>query len=126
MTTGTTPHHDRSIEQVLRCYSLVDSGDVPALVDLFTDDVTYHRPGYQPIVGRDAFERFYRAVRMIREGEHIVDTLLADDAKVAVHGRFHGVLHDGKDVDLRFADFFVVEDDGRISRRDTFFFAPLV
>ncbi|MFC0070453.1 hypothetical protein ACFFQW_42150 [Umezawaea endophytica] len=37
-----------------------------------------------------------------------------------------GVLHDGKEVSLRFSDFFEFTDDGRFSRRDTFFFAPLV
>jgi hypothetical protein len=45
---------------------------------------------------------------------------------VAIQGSFHGVLRDGKIVDVRFADFFTIGSDGTISRRDTFFFAPLI
>jgi hypothetical protein len=35
------------------------------------------------------------------------------------------VLHDGGTMQLRFADFFEIGDDGRFSRRDTYYFAPL-
>ncbi|HEX6355793.1 nuclear transport factor 2 family protein [Actinophytocola sp.] len=113
-------------ETVLRYYDLVDSGDVPGLVNLFTEDATYCRPGYDPLVGHGELERFYRQQRVIREGRHQVSTVVHEGAQVAVHGEFVGVLLDGRDVHLRFADFFQMSPEGRFSRRDTFFFAPLV
>ena len=109
-----------------RYYQLVDDGDVPGLVDLFTPTGTYHRPGYEPLVGRAEVEGFYRATRVIRTGRHTLNTVLATGDEVAVHGEFHGVLNDGSEVGLRFADFFRLTPECRFSRRDTFFFAPLV
>jgi steroid delta-isomerase len=115
-----------SVETVHRYYQLVDQGDVPGLVSLFTPDATYHRPGYEPLVGHDGLTRFYGQDRVIKEGAHTVSTVVSEDDRIAVHGEFNGVLHDGREVGLRFADFFTVTPEGQFSRRDTFFFAPLV
>ncbi len=111
---------------VRRYYELVDAGDVSALVAMFTADATYHRPGYEPMRGHDGLTAFYGGERVIREGRHTLDTVVPAGSNIAVHGVFEGVLHDDREVSLRFADFFVLEPDGRFSRRDTFFFAPLV
>lgn len=121
--TGTL---ERQVNQVLRYYELVDAQDMAAIVDLFTADATYERPGYEPIVGHQELSRFYTEQRVIDEGEHTVQTVVAEGDCVAVSGRFHGTLRDGREVRIRFADFFVTTDDGRFARRDTFFFAPLV
>jgi ketosteroid isomerase-like protein len=112
--------------RVRRYYELVDSGDVSALVSLFAVDAVYHRPGYAPISGRAELERFYREDRVIKEGRHTLCALVGSVAEIAVHGEFHGVLRDGRAVDLRFADFFQFGDEDAFLRRDTFFFAPLV
>jgi ketosteroid isomerase-like protein len=135
MLTTTSPaasfHTDGSSEAsavsaVRRYYTLVDEGDVPGLVALFAPDATYHRPGYPPLVGTAELTAFYSGQRVIREGQHEVSTIVANSPHVAVHGSFTGVLQDGRSVDLRFADFFLVGEDNRFARRDTFFFAPLV
>lgn len=115
-----------STATVLRYYDLVDAGDVPGLVGLFTPDATYCRPGYEPLVGHEGLERFYRQQRVIREGKHTVTTVVRQGDRVAVNGEFNGVLHDGRTASLRFADFFELDAEGRFTRRDTFFFAPLV
>lgn len=125
----TVDRHDTEAahEELVRTYyRLVDSGDVTGLVNLFGDDAVYHRPGYEPLVGHDDLLRFYSGVRVIKEGRHEVTTVVAAGSEAAVHGTFEGVLDDGREVSLRFADFFVFGADGAISRRDTFFFAPLV
>lgn len=109
-----------------RYYELVDAGDVPGLVGLFTPDATYHRPGYDPLVGHEGLTAFYDGARVIREGRHTLSRVVATGGDVAVHGEFHGVLRDGAEVSLRFADFFQLAPDGRFARRDTFFFAPMV
>ena len=113
-------------DQVRRYFDLIDEGDVAGSAAMFTEDSTYHRPGHEPFAGPAGVAYFYRELRPIRAGRHTLTSVLAAGSEVAVHGEFHGVLHDGSPVDLRFADFFVLDPDGRFRRRDTYFFAPLV
>jgi|HubBroStandDraft_4_1064222.scaffolds.fasta_scaffold514814_2 steroid delta-isomerase len=115
-----------AMAQVLRYYDLVDQGDVPGLIELFSPDATYCRPGYEPLVGHARLTAFYRDQRVIRGGKHTITTMVANASDVAVHGGFDGVTNDGDEVSLRFSDFFALSPDGRFSRRDTFFFTPLV
>lgn len=114
------------VSAVRRYYVLVDADDVTGLIGLFAPDARYHRPGYQPLAGRDELERFYREDRVIAKGAHTLTAIIAADRDVAVQGEFSGVLRDGRETSLRFADFFSFGADGLIARRDTFFFAPLV
>jgi steroid Delta-isomerase len=111
---------------VRRYYELVDEGDVSGLVALFGPDAVYHRPGYPPLRGREELQRFYSAQRVIKEGRHTIGTIVAAADDVAVHGSFQGTLHNGDAVETRFADFFRFNSDGTFSRRDTFFFVPLI
>ncbi|HEX3649315.1 MAG TPA: nuclear transport factor 2 family protein [Pseudonocardiaceae bacterium] len=120
MTTPTL------IDLMHRHYALIDGNDVAGLAACYARDVAYHRPGYPPLTGRTELARFYREVRVIREGRHDLETVVADGTGIAVHGTFTGVLRDGRPAAHRFAEFFVVDADGLIARRDTFFFVPLV
>ncbi len=135
MRTKTTPsvtfelesdQQTSAVSAVLHYYALVDQGDVPGLVALFAPDATYHRPGYPPIVGSAELTAFYLDQRIIREGQHTISAIVADNSHIAVQGRFTGVLRDGRSVELRFSDFFTVGVDDRFTRRDTYFFTPLV
>jgi ketosteroid isomerase-like protein len=121
-----TPPGADPASAVRRYYELVDRNDVRGLVGLFAPDATYHRPGYPPLTGCSALERFYREERVIKEGSHSLTMLVAAGCEVAVHGTFTGVLRDGHPVSARFADFFSLGADGRFVRRDTFFFLPLI
>jgi ketosteroid isomerase-like protein len=120
------PEAGLALSAVHQYYELVDAGNVTELVRLFAPDACYHRPGYPPLVGRAALERFYRDERVIREGRHLLTMVVENGRDVAVHGEFTGVLRDDQRVSLRFADFFSLASDGYIARRDTFFFVPLV
>jgi ketosteroid isomerase-like protein len=113
-------------EVVRRYYSLVDAQEFAELVQLFSKDSVYRRPGYEPLVGREALSEFYSGRRVITGGRHAISELLADGPKVAVAGEFAGTVTGGQQVDVRFADFFTLDADGLICTRDTFFFAPLV
>lgn len=115
-----------AVERVRQYYKLVDAGDIPAMLDLFAAEGRYERPGYPPMIGRDQIERFYREDRRISEGLHELDAVLAAGHDVAVRGRFRGLLRDGQQVSLRFADFFVLDMSLRFADRLTYFFAPLV
>jgi ketosteroid isomerase-like protein len=114
------------VGRVRRYYELVDSGDIDGLVGLFAPHAVYHRPGYQPLVGHGDLRRFYQSQRVIDAGAHTLTRIVADGYDVAVNGEFAGVLRDGRQVRLRFADFFTLTPDLAFERRDTFFFAPLV
>jgi hypothetical protein len=74
--------------------------------------------------GREEIARFYEEQRLFESGRHSLQCIVAEGARVAVHGEFDGTLRDGQNVRLRFADFFVLDDEGLFEGRDTFFFAP--
>ncbi|MGW4648422.1 nuclear transport factor 2 family protein [Kitasatospora sp. NPDC004289] len=122
----TTVDTDFAVSVVRRFYHLVDTGDAPGLAALFAPDAEYRRPGYGLMTGPEGLLGFYGRDRTIASGDHTLTTVLADGATVGVFGEFHGVLHSGAPVDLRFADSFTVRPDGLFATRDTYFFAPLV
>jgi steroid Delta-isomerase len=110
---------------VERYYACVDADDVEGVLDLFAADAVYRRPGYEPLVGRDALEDFYRHVRIISSGAHVVTHLVCGDDSVAVEGTFSGTLKDGSSSELEFADFFVLSGPV-FQARTTYFYQPLV
>jgi steroid Delta-isomerase len=119
-------HEGRQEFLVRRYYEMVDAKDVAGLIRLFAPDATYHRPGYPCLVGRAELEQFYRDQRIILEGSHTLTKIVVCERDVAVHGEFAGLLRDGRQVRLRFADFFSLTPDGLFENRETFFFTPLV
>ncbi|MFI0820605.1 nuclear transport factor 2 family protein [Streptomyces sp. NPDC021098] len=120
--TGALPLHDA----VYRYYSLVDACRFDELVELFTPDATYERPGYEPLVGRGELAAFYHGKRVIADGRHTIDRLLTADQEAVVRGGFTGLLKGGDAVSLRFADFFRTDRNGLFAHRATYFFTPLV
>ncbi len=114
------------VDRVRRYYELVDAGEVSSLAALFAEDTVYRRPGYQPIRGRAELVAFYTGERVIETGVHTLSDVVVQSPRVAVNGEFTGVLKDGSDVSLKFADFFAVSEDGLFTERETFFFAPMV
>ena len=106
-------------------YRLVDAQALEEMLDLFTDDAVYERPGYEPLRGKPAIEAFYRGERVIVSGEHTLANIVVEDARAAVEGSFAGVLRDGRHVEVGFSDFFSLRD-GRFATRRTYFFAPSV
>ena len=107
-------------------FELIDSGDLLGSAALFAADAVYHRPGHAPMVGRDRIAHFYSVLRPIRSGVHTLDAVIADDRGPAAHGGFRGAALHGPPIDLRFGDFFEFGEAGAITRRETYFAAPLV
>lgn len=106
-------------------YRLVDAQAFDEMLELFADDAVYARPGYEPLRGKPAIAEFYRGARVIASGRHTLANVLIDGDRAAVEGSLRGTLRDGRDVEVRFADFFSLRD-GLFATRDTYFFAASV
>jgi steroid delta-isomerase len=115
-----------ALQQVHLLYQLVDAGDAAGVAQLHAADAVYYRPGYEPMVGREQVFQFYDRDRIIAEGNHILETTVADEFQVAINGQFLGTLRDGTPVALRFADFFTVDENCLITDRRTFYFTHTV
>lgn len=107
-------------------YTTVDAGDVAGVVEWFAAGATYYRPGYEPLVGRHAIADFYADERVIESGHHTLDRILVSGSSVAVRGHFDGVLKNGTDVGLGFADFIRYDEDGHAVERHSYFETPAV
>lgn len=106
-------------------YECVDSNNIEGMAALFSEEAVYHRPGYEQMSGREGITDFYLHRRVIKEGRHTLASILAQATQVAVVGEYHGVLHSGDPMDLRFADLFNLDAQGAFCRRETFFSAAL-
>jgi ketosteroid isomerase-like protein len=115
-----------ALRQVHLLYQLVDAGDAAGIAQLLAPDAVYHRPGYEPMVGRERVFQFYHRERIIAEGRHLLETMIADEFQVAVNGQFLGTLRNGNPVELRFADFFEMDEHALIVSRRTFYFTHTV
>lgn len=107
-------------------YERVDAADLEGVLDWFAEDAVYHRPGYEPMQGREALRAFYGGERVIVAGAHTLDDIVVDGDRVAVRGTFAGTLKDGSSVTVGFADFISYDAEGRAAQRRTFFAAPAV
>ncbi|MER6029506.1 nuclear transport factor 2 family protein [Streptomyces sp. NPDC001851] len=117
---------DQRLARVHEYYRLVDADDVSGLVALFAEDAVYRRPGYEPMRGHADLKSFYSEERVIAGGTHRITSAVVEGDRVAVRGVFGGVLKNGCEVAVEFADFFELNEDRRFARRETYFFAPLV
>lgn len=124
MVTHEHPTADESL--VRHYYEYVDHNDVTAVVELFADNSTYCRPGYERMTGRSAIESFYRQVRVIASGHHTLTRLVrAVPGEVFVSGEFSGELRSGEAIDVGFADYFRIRG-GQIVERESYFSVPCV
>lgn len=113
-------------DHIHRYYEVVDAGDVEGVLSIFSPDATYRRPGYDDMVGEGALRAFYEGDRVIESGRHTVHTLVIEGDEGFVGGSFAGVLKNGDEVSLEFADLFRFNADGLVSFRQSYFYAPLV
>jgi ketosteroid isomerase-like protein len=110
---------------VRRYYGLIDARDIEAMLKLFSDDCVYERPGYEPLEDRRALEHFYRNDRVIESGKHELQRVVVEADCAFTEGTFTGMLRNGQEVEVRFADVFQFRGV-EIARRRTYFFAPSV
>ena len=101
-------------------YRAIDSGVLDDVIGRFAEDACYERGGYPPILGAAGLREFYAEVRIIEEGEHLIDQVLVSGDNAAVTGTFSGRSRDGAVLQIGFADFFVF-CRGLIQGRKTYF-----
>ena len=68
------------VEQLFEC---IDARRWDALPQFFVPDVAYERPGYERLVGLDQLLDFYRSVRVIASGTHILEEIVCDEERAA-------------------------------------------
>jgi ketosteroid isomerase-like protein len=111
---------------VTEMFRKIDSRDWEALPSSFADDAVYERPGYAPLQGIDRIMKFYREERVIASGEHRLERVVIGDAAGASWGRFVGLHKNGSALDEAFADVYILNDQGKIKTRRSYFFRPAI
>jgi ketosteroid isomerase-like protein len=110
---------------IRQMFKNIDKSEWIELAHCFHPDITYERPGLEPLVGRDRVMHFYLAERVVASGRHTVEGTLADDTSGAAWGRMVGTLKDGSSVTIRFAEIYQF-CAGVICGRTSYFFTPTV
>ena len=105
-------------EEVANYYKFVDARDFDSLCELFSDDIVYKRCE-EIISGIKNLKLFYTQERKI-EGKHSLSNVWSRDNEVMVRGVFIGNNGDGQAIELCFADFFELNQDNKICKRETY------
>ncbi|WP_229006496.1 nuclear transport factor 2 family protein [Roseibium aggregatum] len=110
---------------VQKLFDCIDRKDWDGLAQHLHDDVTYERPGYEALVGKDAVLDFYNERRIIAAGVHSVEQVVAAHPHIACWGSFSGRSKEGDALKVRFADVYQLQN-GQVWYRKTFFDSPAV
>ncbi|MCF6442844.1 nuclear transport factor 2 family protein [Pseudoalteromonas luteoviolacea] len=108
---------------VEKMFSIIDEREFDRLNEVFHFEVIYQRPGYQEIEGLSDLIHFYKNVRIITCGLHTIKEVISDGATIVCKGYFQGKSGKGEMLETRFSDYYQLKD-GKISRRETYFFQP--
>jgi len=111
---------DNPEELVKKYYKAVDENDLNTLFSVFSDDIIYERPGYEPLKGMKDFQNFYKSNRIIKEGHHTLKNIIVKEPYVIVEGEFNGILKNGNKSYTKFVDVYTFKD-GKAYRRHTYF-----
>ncbi|HEX4020859.1 MAG TPA: nuclear transport factor 2 family protein [Acidobacteriaceae bacterium] len=110
---------------ITEMFRTIDSNDWESLKKFYSEGAIYERPGYNPFVGLDQVLYFYREKRLVAWGTHWIDHIIVDKRIGACWGRLIGQHKDGSSIAVEFADIYHF-DDGKIAKRKSFFFSPLI
>ena len=106
-------------------FKAIDGKNYDAMGGFFHPDISYERPGFPNIEGFSGIMDFYKNRRLIREGTHHIDCVVASEDRAVSIGCFKGILKDGSVAEERFADAYKIQD-GRIIHRTTYFFRKAI
>ena len=109
-----------------RYYDALDRDDLEAVLELFSGDALYRRPGYEVIAGMERLRAYYSGDRKLAAGRHLVRDVIVEGQRAAAHGMYEGQLKDGERTTMGFGAFFTFDMNGRIAEHTTYFFTPAV
>lgn len=109
-----------AIKMLLRAVDEQDWGVLEALLHPQTE---YEVSGFLPFRGRDSVMNYYRTVRPIRKGEHLVERIVVDGDYAVTWGRFNGVTNDGAEISILFADALTFENR-KVRKRRVYYCEP--
>lgn len=121
-----TSKNDELRRSVQGYYDALDAGDTEAVLDFFSGDVLYMRPGYDRFVGMDKLREYYENSRKLGQGRHILRTIIVEGQQAAAHGTWEGETKDGSRVTQGFAALFAFGTHDRITEHTTYFYTAAV
>ena len=119
-TLVTNPVH-AIMRMLLRA---IDAADWMEVGSLFHPQAEYEVSGQPPIRGRDGIMNYYRNVRAIRKGEHLIDSMAAEGDNGVCWGRFNATREDGTEISVLFSDVMQFEQN-RIWTRRVYYCEPI-
>ncbi len=101
----------------------IDTADWMVVESLFHPQAEYEVSGQKPMRGREAIMNYYKIVRDIRKGEHLIEAMIAEGGHGACWGRFNATRQDGIEISVLFADAMHFEQN-KIKKRRVFYCEP--
>ncbi len=105
-------------ELVQTWFKNLDNEDFDSIRALMSENHLFHSPMSPEAANKDAHIAMMQEMTASFQGEHIIDHLIEEDGKVAVHGRwvgkhtgtFNGIPATGNDVNFTYSDLFIIEE----------------
>lgn len=112
---------------IRRMFEKIDAKEFEALSAWIDPQIVYERPGFDPVQGWDAFLNFYRHIRIIDSGIHVLDKILVAGDTAMSNGHFIGKKKDGTPVEVGFSELYRFnEAPENIVFRRTYFYSKAV
>jgi len=119
----STPNPIHTIMRML--LRAIDAAEWLVVESLIHPQAEYEVSGHAPMRGRDAIMTYYKNVRPIRKGEHLVESMAAEGANGVCWGRFNATRKDGTEISVPFADVMQFEQN-KIRKRRVYYCEPKV
>lgn len=104
-------------------YNAIDHEEWMVLEALLHPQTEFQVNNFVPFRGRDAVMNFYRNLRGMKKGEHLIEALAVDGSNGVCWGRFTGTKNDGLEISVLFAEVLTFEDK-KIKRRREYHCVP--
>ena len=103
----------------------IDAADWMVVESLFHPQAEYEVSGQRPMRGREAIMNYYRNVRAMGKGEHLIESMVAEGDNAVCWGRFNGTRRDRTEISILFSDVMQFEQN-KIRKRRVYYCEPKV
>jgi ketosteroid isomerase-like protein len=102
----------------------IDAADWLVVESLLHPGAEYEVSGQRPIRGSDGIMNYYKNVRAIRKGEHLIESMAAEGNNGVCWGRFNATRQDGTEISVLFSDVMQFEQN-KIRKRRVYYCEPI-